>query len=155
MKGNDVSSLRGQLPEGVLSALHAANDARRHGRFEEAIERQLDADFGAHHRLAVYGSLAPGRANHGQLSSLGGEWSSDLFVHGEMVSSGWGAGIGFPAMRWRLHAEPIAVFLFVSPELESHWDRLDAFEGRDYARILVPVFGAAGFSCVANLYEAR
>ena len=36
-------------------------------------ERRLDAHFGAGHRLAVYGTLAPGRPNHHVVAPLGGE----------------------------------------------------------------------------------
>jgi len=149
-----TSSTRADLSEELLAAIRAVNEARRRGPFGQDPERRLEARFRTHHRLAVYGSLAPGRENHGQLAALKGKWSSDLFVHGKMEPSGWEAAIGFPAMRWRLQGPAVAVFLFVSPDLASHWSRLDAFEGRDYVRILVPVFGSAGFSCVANLYEA-
>jgi len=142
------------LPPEVLAAVQAVNEARRRGRLEDVLERQLDATFGSRHRLAVYGSLAPGRENQGQLAGLTGDWSSGLFVHGEMVPSGWGAGLGFPALRWRFPGPRVAVLLFVSPDLEWHWSRLDAFEGRDYVRILVPVFAPSGFATVANLYEA-
>ena len=29
--------------------------------------------------------------------------------------------------------------VFVSPDLPAHWDRLDAFEGADYRRVLIEV----------------
>jgi gamma-glutamylcyclotransferase (GGCT)/AIG2-like uncharacterized protein YtfP len=38
-------------------------------------------------RLAVYGSLAPGQANHHQLAGLAGEWRSGV-VRGWLTASG-------------------------------------------------------------------
>jgi hypothetical protein len=44
-------------------------------------------------RLATYGTLAPGRPNHGQLSNLPGRWLVGR-VHGSLVDAGWGAKVG-------------------------------------------------------------
>ena len=49
------------------------------------------------HHLATYGSLAPGRPNHRQLSDLRGEWSIGT-VRGKLVDKGWGAALGYPAL---------------------------------------------------------
>jgi len=51
----------------------------------------------ARHRLATYGSLAPGRRNHHQLDGLAGRWFRG-YVRGTLVDAGWGAGLGYPAL---------------------------------------------------------
>lgn len=53
-------------------------------------------------------------------------------------------------------APPVAVMVLTSPLLAAHWRRLDAFEGDEYVRVLVPVVAADDrLLTVANLYAAR
>ena len=103
--------------------------------------------------LAVYGSLAPGEVNFHHLADVAGAWF-DGAVRGELVDRGWGARLGFPMLRWRADGDPVPVKLLVSPELPRHWERLDAFEGSEYRRVLVPVECEWG-TAVANLYAER
>ena len=117
---------------------------------EVAIEQRYRASM----RFAVYGSLAPGESNHSLVAQLRGTWS-DGFVHGEPQDRGWGARLGFPALRCDPNGRLVAVKLLVSEDLPSYWPRLDVFEGEDYTRILVPVLDDAGGVAVANLYEGR
>lgn len=63
-----ANALRWQ-PEPSDSAVEAAG--RR-------AEQQLEALFKTSHTLAVYGSLAPGRANYHIVAPLGGEWTEGL-----------------------------------------------------------------------------
>jgi hypothetical protein len=49
----------------------------------------------------------------------------------------------------------VKVHLFVSAHLPEHWERLDEFEGEDYRRCLIPVYGEQGIIAVANIYELR
>ena len=105
-------------------------------------------------RLAVYGSLAPGEQNHWVLSHLAGEWSRGS-VRGVLHAEGWGACDGFPGMEWIPTAGEIPVLVFTSDDLTPHWARIDAFEGGDYRRILIPVDLDAGGLVVANIYELR
>lgn len=72
------------------------------------------------HHLAVYGSLAPGRSNHGQLAGLAGTWVAGT-VRGRLRDNGWGAGLGYPALTLAGDGEAIAVQLFVSADLPAHW----------------------------------
>jgi len=112
----------------------------------------MEERFTPSHRLAVYGTLAPGEANHGQVAGLRGEWQEG-FVRGELVPEGWGTTYGFPAFRWDPAGTPVGVQVLVSPDLPAHWPRLDAFEGPGYRRILVPVEDESGdLVAVANLY---
>lgn len=105
-------------------------------------------------RLAVYGSLAPGERNHWVLGELAGEWTRGS-VHGILHPDGWGATEGFPGMQWVPSADAMSVLLFSSTELPRHWARIDAFEGDDYRRILIPVGLDGGDRVVANIYEVR
>lgn len=139
---------------GELNALRARAPSQRSKRLRQ-LEREFSSRLGADRRLAVYGSLAPGRSNHHQLQDLRGEWHSGLSVTGDLIDRGWAAGIGYPALRWSRTGPPVTVELFVSGDLPLHWARLDEFEGADYLRIVVPVHSAATRVTVANLYAAR
>lgn len=134
-----------------LNALRAVGPSLR----RQELERHLSGRFSAQCRLAVYGSLAPGRSNHGQLQHLRGDWHSGFSVRGELVDRGWGAGLGYPALRWSASGAAVSIELFVSDDLPLHWARLDEFEGTDYLRIVVPVYSGASAVAVANLYAAR
>jgi gamma-glutamylcyclotransferase (GGCT)/AIG2-like uncharacterized protein YtfP len=94
-------------------------------------------------RLATYGTLAPGRQNHEQLSRLSGRWL-DGYVRGELVEGGWGARLGYPGLVLNPGGEPIEVVVSESCDLVHHWDRLDAFEGEGYRRVAVDVSTAEG-----------
>jgi gamma-glutamylcyclotransferase (GGCT)/AIG2-like uncharacterized protein YtfP len=89
-------------------------------------------------RLAVYGSLAPGRANHRQLAGLSGEWRRGS-VRGRRLGQGWGAALGFPGLILDPEGDEVAVQLFESVDLPEHWARLDAFEGDSYRRVVTQV----------------
>lgn len=123
-------------------------------------ERQLDAIFNTSHKLAVYGSLAPGRANYHVVAPLGGEWQEGL-VEGDLVPTGWGAALGYPAFRPRVGGSAVTVQVLSSALLATAWSTLDDFEGTEYRRILLPIFsaeigpgqtGKRQLYTVANLY---
>ena len=94
-------------------------------------------------RLATYGSLAPGRHNHSQLSDLSGRWLGGR-VHGVLVKGGRGAGLGYPGLILDPDAASVEVFVCESEQLLHHRDRLDAFEGPGYRRVAVDVSTAEG-----------
>lgn len=94
-------------------------------------------------RLAVYGSLAPGRPNHHHLAPLGGTWTSGV-VRGRLVAEGWGATIGFPGLVLDPDGEEIPVQVLESDALEAHWPHLDSFEGAGYRRVSVEVKTGTG-----------
>lgn len=120
----------------------------------QVLDHAIEAIFGVSRRLAVYGSLAPGEANHHILSDLGGEWF-DVIVRGRLVDSGWGSDLGYPALRWDPNGDYLTAKLFISAHLPDHWDRLDTFEGDHYRRDLVTVHHASGETSVANAYVVR
>ena len=140
-----------------LDALLEVNKLRASGAHAQLLEPELkfSSRFRANHKLAVYGSLAPGRSNHSQLQDIRGTWYSGLSVTGELRHQGWGSDIGYPGFRWSESGNEIPVQLFVSDELPEHWSRLDDFEGPEYLRVLVPVKSAGIITTVANLYALR
>jgi gamma-glutamylcyclotransferase (GGCT)/AIG2-like uncharacterized protein YtfP len=94
-------------------------------------------------RLATYGSLAPGRANHLQLAGLTGYWSKAI-VRGDLVQAGWGADLGFPGLVLNPTGGAVEVDVFEAADLSEYWDRLDAFEGEGYRRVIAQVETANG-----------
>ncbi len=104
-------------------------------------------------RLAVYGSLAPGEANHHQLAGLRGDWRSGA-VRGWLLSSGWGAAVGYPGLRPDAEGPAVAVQVFTSADLAAHWARLDAFGGDEYERVTVEV-DLGGETVTAQIYALR
>lgn len=101
--------------------------------------KSADAD----RRLAVYGTLAPGRPNHHHLADLGGTWTLGT-VRGRLHEAGWGAEMGYPGIVLDPDAPDVAVQVFTSDDLPAHWARLDAFEGEGYTRVWVEVTTADG-----------
>lgn len=104
-------------------------------------------------RLAVYGSLAPGRGNHRELADLAGEWRVGR-VRGWLVESGWGAAQGYPGLRPDPDGPRVEVQVLISPDLPGHWTRLDAFEGDEYERVTVTVETDGG-PLRAQIYALR
>ncbi|MFN7938068.1 MAG: gamma-glutamylcyclotransferase family protein [Bryobacteraceae bacterium] len=92
----------------------------------------------ADRRLAVYGTLAPGRENHYQLAGLQGRWRPGT-VRGTVLDSGWGSGEGYPALLLEPAGPVVAVQVFESDDLPSRWAQLDEFEGTGYRRVVATV----------------
>jgi len=139
----------------ALARLNHLRAAAATGAEIDELEARFASARSAQHRLAVYGTLAPGEPNHHHLSDLAGEWIAGGTVTGTLESLGWGADMGYPALRWSASGDEVAVRLFVCAELPAHWPRLDEFEGDQYLRMLVPVRFADGRIEVANLYAAH
>ena len=96
-------------------------------------ERLLTVD-----RLFTYGSLQPGGPSEHVLEGIHGEWQPGD-VTGFLVEAGWGAALGYPALRLDPAGDPVPGFVFTSSELANHWDRLDRFEGSEYLRVVADV----------------
>lgn len=102
-------------------------------------------------RFAVYGSLAPGRPNHYQLSELQGKWFTG-HVRGRLMAEGWGAAMGFPAAWcWTRRPARSPCRVFESVDLPDHWQRLDAFEGDGYRSAAALIRTAEG-NLLAGIY---
>ena len=89
-------------------------------------------------RLFVYGSLAPGRANHKVLKEIPGSWEAAT-LRGNLVEEGWGVKMGFPGIIPTDDGNEVNGFVFSSKFLTDHWSTLDDFEGEGYERITVTV----------------
>ncbi|MEO1275454.1 MAG: gamma-glutamylcyclotransferase family protein [Pseudomonadota bacterium] len=111
-----------------------------------------DGALGPEHRLAVYGTLAPGRANAHVLADIGGHWTTGT-VRGRLVQLGWGAAQGYPGILLGPEGDLVEVHVLVAENLPAHWERLDAFEGSGYRRRRVTVQTADG-AVEASIYEA-
>jgi len=95
------------------------------------------------HRLAIYGSLAPGHPNHHHVAALRGRWIPGE-VHGRLVEAGWGAALGYPALVLHPDGPAVGVQVLESDDLPAHWSHLDDFEGPGYERVLITVRTATG-----------
>jgi gamma-glutamylcyclotransferase (GGCT)/AIG2-like uncharacterized protein YtfP len=103
-------------------------------------------------RLAVYGTLAPGRKDHWVLEGLKGTWSAGT-VRGHLHPEGWGATDGYPALMYDEDGPEVPVQVFESSELPKHWTRLDEFEGSQYRRTTVPVVLSSRQKVQCHIYE--
>jgi gamma-glutamylcyclotransferase (GGCT)/AIG2-like uncharacterized protein YtfP len=95
------------------------------------------------HRLATYGSLAPGRVNHHHVAGLGGRWFPGQ-LHGRLEAVGWGAALGYPALVLDPAGPAVDVEVLESADLPAHWSRLDEFEGPGYQRVRATARTGAG-----------
>ncbi len=146
----------------VIRLINTANHRRRRdlvARDDVAAadaESKLEQTYRHSERLAVYGSLAPGRSNHHVLAPFGGTWTRGR-VRGDLVELGWGAAAGYPALRLRDDGPWVLVHMLESTRLPGAWSGVDAFEGSEYRRVLAPVYAETGDAMriitVANLYE--
>ena len=104
--------------------------------------------------LFVYGTLAPGRPNEHVLADVPGLWQPAR-VNGTLLPRGWGAALGYPAIRLDDSADAVEGLLFTSDELDDHWDRLDDFEGDGYERVATQVRLLGGSHADAFIYVVR
>lgn len=102
--------------------------------------------------LFVYGTLAPSRPNHHIMTPIpNGEWQS-AHTFGDLLPNGWGASLGYPALIPNANGQRIDGFIFSSPELQNHWDRLDKFEGDGYDRVVITAYLENGEMVQAFVY---
>ena len=94
--------------------------------------------LGLEHRLATYGTLAPGRPNAHLLDGLAGTWTVGT-IKGHLHERGWGADEGYPGIVLDDSGPVVHVHVFASRDLAAHWQRLDDFEGPGYWRVPVSV----------------
>lgn len=99
----------------------------------------------------VYGTLAPGRPNAHVLADIDGTWTPAT-VRGSLVDDGWGAALGYPGIVLSEGRGLVHGLVFSSPQLSTHWQRLDEFEGEGYARVPVTAILANGDCVPAWIY---
>ena len=170
LPGEDRRPGEGRRPDaaGALAELEAllaepgaeSGAAALRGYLEPILERLIEALLDhPERRLAVYGSLLPGEDNHHHVATLAGRWMEGT-VEGSLCDRGWAARQGYPGFVPGSSGDRVAVKVLESPALPDAWDRLDAFEGEAYRRILAPVEMASGTGAgeetvwrVCNIYE--
>lgn len=103
-------------------------------------------------RLAVYGTLAPGRKFHWVVADIKGTWWKGT-LHGHLHPEGWGQTEGYPALVYDQAGPEVAVQVLESDDLPQHWARIDEFEGSQYRRSVVPVLLESGKRVQSNIYE--
>jgi gamma-glutamylcyclotransferase (GGCT)/AIG2-like uncharacterized protein YtfP len=99
-------------------------------------------------RLIVYGSLAPGEANHFLLAGLAGEW------HRCRIRGHMGQFRGFKSFRYDPQGPEHSAWLLESAELPRVIPELDEFEGQAYARLIIPGW-VNGRRVMAQVYAGR
>jgi gamma-glutamylcyclotransferase (GGCT)/AIG2-like uncharacterized protein YtfP len=99
-------------------------------------------------RLIVYGSLAPGEANHFLVTGLIGEWRR-CQIRGHM-----GQYRGFKSFRYDPLGPEHPAWLLESFELPRVISDLDDFEGEEYERIMIPA-QVDGRWVLAQVYEGK
>ncbi|WP_028024049.1 gamma-glutamylcyclotransferase family protein [Enterovibrio calviensis] len=102
-------------------------------------------------RLFIYGTLAPGRPNHGVVADIPGDWVA-ASMKGHLVNEGWGSELGCPGIVPSNEGEKVEGFLFSSSHLSQHWARLDDYEGTGYKRVPVLVSTESGQNVEAYVY---
>ena len=118
---------------------------------EDAAERDIECAHRASVKLAIYGTLAPGKVNHHHIAGLGGTWS-DAAVRGRLGRVPCGIHQGLPAIVLDPAAALLPLKVLVCERLPAAWSRLDAFEGEEMQRLLVALEGEGA---VANIYALR
>jgi gamma-glutamylcyclotransferase (GGCT)/AIG2-like uncharacterized protein YtfP len=93
-------------------------------------------------RLAIYGTLAPGRPNHYQLDGLEGRWLKG-YIDGMLLDAGWGASLGHPTLVLDPARSAIGVDVFESIDLPAR-ARLDTFERPGYEHVVTTVHMPTG-----------
>jgi gamma-glutamylcyclotransferase (GGCT)/AIG2-like uncharacterized protein YtfP len=99
-------------------------------------------------RLVVYGSLAPGEANHFLVAGLRGEWRR-CHIRGCL-----GHYRGFKSFRYDPQGPEHPAWLLESSELPRVILELDAFEGEEYERSIIPAKLGAQW-VMAQVYEGK
>jgi gamma-glutamylcyclotransferase (GGCT)/AIG2-like uncharacterized protein YtfP len=102
-------------------------------------------------RLFVYGTLAPGKANAHVLAELAGTWEK-ASIHGTVYQVTWGPASGYPGILLNQHDAEVSGLIFTSDDLYELWQRIDAFEGEGYTRVLASARLDNGLTVQAYIY---
>src|SRR5512138_1610394 len=142
-------------PDALKATLDRVNRARLGiAAADEAAERAIERAHRASVKLAIYGTLAPGKVNHHHIADLGGTWH-DAAMRGRLDRVPCGIHEGLPAIVVGPEEPLHPVKLLVCDALPANWPRLDAFEDAEKQRLLVPLEGEGGITGVANVYALR
>lgn len=106
--------------------------------------------------LIIYGSLAPGEANHHIISHINGIWLK-AFIKGKIIDNGWATRTGYPEFKRASDKDShsVEVLAFMSEELDDHWKQLDDFEATEsYKRTTITCELEGGQIVEAFIYES-
>ena len=95
------------------------------------------------HRLAVYGSLAPGRPNHAHVAGLGGRWIPGE-VRGRLVEAGWAPPSATPRSSSTPTARRSASRFWCRPTYPPTGPGSTTSRGPGYERVLTTVRTTTG-----------
>lgn len=101
-----------------------------------------------HDRLAVYGTLAPGASNADVLRGLDGAWTTG-WLRGRRWDDGWH---GYPGLVLDPAGDRVPVHVLQAAGLAGRWERIDAFEGPGYDRVVADVELIRGAVVTAHVY---
>jgi len=104
--------------------------------------------------LFVYGTLCPGRPNEHILKNIGGKFV-EASIKGTLHNEGWGATMGYPAIKLDKSGDTVPGFVFTSSNLSSNLPLLDEFEGDAYQRKLADVTLDSGEQTNAWVYTLK
>lgn len=100
-------------------------------------------------KLIAYGTLRPNEPNHEVLAPIRNQTWEDCEITGSLTDTD-----GLKEFKWHVSTERHVAKLLSSPELPSHWQMLDDFEGDGYVRTFATAL-VNGTLRVAMVYQKR
>lgn len=104
-------------------------------------------------RIALYGTLRRGEANHHVVAGIPGTWAAGT-VRGWAYELTWGPAAGYPGLTLDPEGSAVPVDVLTADDLDRHLGRLDRFEGDGYRRVPAPITLDDGEVVEAWVYEA-
>ncbi len=101
--------------------------------------------------IFVYGSLQPGKQNDKIFKKIKGIWKKG-FIFGKLINVSEGINYGYPVVEIKKKGDKIFGMVFVSKNLKKIIYKLDAFEGKDYKRIITNVNLTKGSKIKSYIY---
>lgn len=86
------------------------------------------------------------------LEAIGGTWEKAT-IQGEYFKAGSIQGFDYPGIILRDSGETIEGYIFISDNLSNHWDKIDAYEGAFYRRVITQAELADGRTVDTYVYE--
>lgn len=146
--------------EALVAVFYQVRNNRDHG-LKQRTKRNKDVGTVTYHgmrrfidgaldmpsqRLAVYGTLCTGKANHARIDDLGSPEIGRVRATLKMKD-------GYQVLTSGSSGNEVEAELYRSKELTNgRWKHLDEFEGTAYRRILIPVKLTSGQHVVATTY---
>tara|TARA_Y100000591_G_C21786863_1_gene674296 strand:+ start:37 stop:375 length:339 start_codon:yes stop_codon:yes gene_type:complete len=104
--------------------------------------------------LFVYGSLQKGKQHENILENINGLWKK-AYVVGYLFNISKGPDYGYPAIKIDKKGLKIHGMVFQSKDLKKKISKIDAFEGKNYKRVISKIYLENGLVIDAYLYEIK